>query len=86
MLARASGSACPVQAPDAWLHASDIRFGPVFRKVDRWGNVEHMRLRTDPGTPGSRGSYAGGEAGDGAQRQRQPGTGGTVESYPRQLD
>jgi hypothetical protein len=22
----------------------DIRFGPVFCKVDRWGNVEHGRL------------------------------------------
>jgi hypothetical protein len=22
-------------------------YGPVFRKVDRWGNVEHRRLGTD---------------------------------------
>jgi hypothetical protein len=30
-----------------WLDASDSRFGPVFRKVDRWGNVEHRPLGTD---------------------------------------
>ena len=45
MLACQPGLACPVQALDAWLHASDTRFGPVFRKVDRWSNVEHARLR-----------------------------------------
>jgi len=38
---------CPVQALEAWLAASDTRFGPVFRKVDRWGNVEHRALGTD---------------------------------------
>ncbi len=38
---------CPVQALRAWLGASDTRFGPVFRKVDRWGNVEHRPLGTD---------------------------------------
>ena len=47
VLARAPGLSCPVQALDAWLHASDTRFGPVFRKVDRWSNVEHARLRPD---------------------------------------
>jgi hypothetical protein len=30
-----------------WLRASDTAFGPVFRKVDRWGNVEHARLGAD---------------------------------------
>jgi len=38
---------CPVRAMEDWLRASDSRFGPVFRKVDRWGNVEHRRLGTD---------------------------------------
>jgi hypothetical protein len=38
---------CPVPALQAWLAASDTRFGPVFRKVDRWGNVEHRTLGTD---------------------------------------
>ena len=40
-------STCPVQALADWLRASDTRFGPVFRKIDRWGNVEHARLGTD---------------------------------------
>jgi len=39
--------ACPVRALEDWLRSSDTRFGPVFRKVDRWGNVEHRRLRPD---------------------------------------
>ncbi|NOG74177.1 MULTISPECIES: site-specific integrase [Roseicella] len=25
---------CPVRALEAWLQASDFRYGPVFRKVD----------------------------------------------------
>jgi site-specific recombinase XerD len=43
----ASLTGCPVRALQEWLHASDCHFGPVFRKVDRWGNVEHRRLGTD---------------------------------------
>ena len=38
---------CPVQALRAWLETSDTQFGPVFRKIDRWGNVEQRRLGTD---------------------------------------
>ena len=38
---------CPVHALQDWLRVSQTRFGPVFRKVDRWGNVEHQRLGTD---------------------------------------
>jgi len=38
---------CPVQALRDWLQASATRFGPVFRKVDRWGNVEHRTLGID---------------------------------------
>jgi site-specific recombinase XerC len=38
---------CPVQALRAWLDSSDTRFGPVFRKIDRWGSIEHHRLGTD---------------------------------------
>ena len=38
---------CPVQALQAWLQASGTEFGAVFRKVDRWGNVEHRPLGTD---------------------------------------
>jgi hypothetical protein len=43
----ASVGACPVRALKDWMEATDSRFGPVFRKVDRWGNVEHRRLGTD---------------------------------------
>jgi hypothetical protein len=39
-----TGDACAVRAMEDWLRASDTAFGPVFRKVDRWGNVEHGRL------------------------------------------
>jgi site-specific recombinase XerC len=35
---------CPVQALRGWLQISDTRFGPVFRKIDRWGNIEHRRF------------------------------------------
>ena len=35
---------CPVRALEDWLRASDTTFGPVFRKIDRWGNVEHAGL------------------------------------------
>ena len=38
---------CPVRALEVWLERSDCRFGPVFRKVDQWGNVEHARLGAD---------------------------------------
>jgi site-specific recombinase XerC len=38
---------CPLQALRDWLDSSGTRFGPVFRKVDRWGSIEHHRLGTD---------------------------------------
>jgi integrase len=38
---------CPVRAVEAWLEASACRYGPVFRKVDRWGTIEHTRLGSD---------------------------------------
>ena len=43
----ASLRACPVRALKDWMDASNSHFGPVFRKVDRWGNVEHRGLGTD---------------------------------------
>jgi hypothetical protein len=43
----AAGRPCPVRAVEDWLDRSATRFGPVFRKIDRWGNVEHRRLGTD---------------------------------------
>lgn len=30
---------CPVAALRAWLDVADIRSGPVFRSIDRWGHV-----------------------------------------------
>jgi integrase len=38
---------CPVRALEAWLEASECRYGPVFRKIDRWGTIEHRRLGAD---------------------------------------
>jgi hypothetical protein len=48
-VARSAGgmAVCPVRALEEWLRGSDTSFGPVFRKVDRWGNVEHARLGLD---------------------------------------
>ena len=43
----AAAASCPVRALERWLDSSDTRFGPVFRKVDRWGAAEHGRLRPD---------------------------------------
>lgn len=42
-----TNASCAVRAMEDWLHASDTSFGPVFRKVDRWGNVEHAGLGPD---------------------------------------
>ncbi len=42
-----TANACPVRALEEWLRSSDTAFGPVFRKVDRWGNIEHARLGAD---------------------------------------
>ena len=39
---------CPVQAlQDCAARSSDTRFGPVFRKIDPLGLIEHRRLGTD---------------------------------------
>lgn len=35
---------CPVQAVQKWLKESQIVSGPLFRKVNRYGNVEENRL------------------------------------------
>ena len=42
-----TAASCPVRALEEWLGRSETAFGPVFRKVDRWGNVEHGRLGPD---------------------------------------
>ena len=38
---------CPVRALEDWLRASSSRYGPVFRKVTRWGTVEPAVLGAD---------------------------------------
>ena len=38
---------CPVRALEEWLRSSGTRYGPVFRKVTRWGTVEPQALGTD---------------------------------------
>lgn len=35
---------CPVRAVETWLRASGCQYGPVFRKIDRWGTVELTAL------------------------------------------
>jgi hypothetical protein len=43
----ADRAACPVHGLRDWLDTSGTQFGPVFRKIDRWGTLEHHRLGTD---------------------------------------
>jgi len=40
-------ASCPVRALEDWLRVSATRFGPVFRKVNRWGGLEDVALGTD---------------------------------------
>lgn len=40
-------ASCPVRAVEDWLRVSATRYGPVFRKVNRWGQIEHAALGTD---------------------------------------
>jgi integrase len=42
-----SPETCPVAALKAWLRASGIANGPLFRKVTRWGTVAPARLHPD---------------------------------------
>ena len=39
-----SPATCPVRGVRAWLQAAGITTGPVFRGVDRWGNMSTQRL------------------------------------------
>jgi integrase len=38
---------CPVRAYEAWVSAAGISTGPIFRPIDRHGNVAAARLSTD---------------------------------------
>ena len=42
-----SPETCPVAALAAWLAAAELKAGPIFRKVTRWGAVEPARLHPD---------------------------------------
>lgn len=35
---------CPVRAVEEWLHAAELRRGPLFRAIDRWGHVRKERM------------------------------------------
>jgi hypothetical protein len=37
----------PARALEDWLRASATRYGPMFRKVTRWGTLEPKPLGTD---------------------------------------
>ena len=43
----ALAASCPVRAIEQWLRVSATRYGPVFRKVNRWGQLEHAALGPD---------------------------------------
>ncbi|MNN01782.1 Phage integrase family protein [compost metagenome] len=38
---------CPVQAYLQWLEVAGIAHGPVFRKLDRWGNLSEQALNSN---------------------------------------
>lgn len=63
--------ACPVRALEAWVRGAGLCFGPVFCKVDRWGNVGHERL----GAAALRGIWRR-RAAPARHGHRRPGTGG----------
>ncbi|AXK68108.1 site-specific integrase [Burkholderia vietnamiensis] len=42
---------CPVAAYEAWIAASSLTEGPVFRSVDRWGNVSDAGLHAGSFVP-----------------------------------
>ncbi len=35
---------CPVAAFNAWVSQAGLKAGPVFRKIDRWGNISEEGL------------------------------------------
>ncbi|MEB8513716.1 tyrosine-type recombinase/integrase, partial [Acidithiobacillus ferriphilus] len=38
---------CPVRALEEWLRLSECDFGPVFRRIDRWGGLDTHPLHPD---------------------------------------
>ncbi|MCY4044984.1 MAG: site-specific integrase [Cellvibrionales bacterium] len=41
----ALSSLCPIDAYLDWLSVSQLTSGPVFRKIDRWGNISDAPLK-----------------------------------------
>lgn len=35
---------CPIRAMETWLQVSKCEFGPVFRRIDAWGGIDHGAL------------------------------------------
>jgi integrase len=44
-------SLCPVTAYDEWITAAALQDGPVFRAIDRWGNIRATGLNIDSLVP-----------------------------------
>ncbi|MFX7942055.1 Tn3 family resolvase, partial [Acinetobacter baumannii] len=42
---------CPVAAYEAWLGASGLAGGPVFRRIDRWGRMADDGLQASSIVP-----------------------------------
>jgi len=38
---------CPVDAYINWSTAADIRTGPIYRRIDRWGNISNSPLHSN---------------------------------------
>jgi len=38
---------CPVDAYLGWTTAADIRTGPIYRRIDRWGNISDKPLHAN---------------------------------------
>ncbi|WP_263262447.1 site-specific integrase [Pseudomonas sp. RIT-PI-S] len=49
---------CPVKAYSAWIEAAGIAHGPVFRRLDRWGNLGEAGLHASSFIPLIRGAFA----------------------------
>lgn len=49
---------CPVTAFNAWVSLAGLTDGPVFRKIDRWGNVAEESLHVNSLIPLLRGLFA----------------------------
>ena len=49
---------CPVEAVEDWLALSKLTAGPLFRKIDRWGNVADESLHADSLIPLLRSLFA----------------------------